>query len=635
MLSLPKTLTGIAVSRAVYGTTPQRTSAIKFLRTVGSKDQLLRLCYSSDRPFTDLPGFMIKNILKTPSAKKVQNIYYLVTGTPYNAVEPPGLRSMNGSRMIDMSDWDFEQGGDSVAAKLRGLTLSESRIDGRINAASGTAYTEWIMVFKNTSSAQREARATVALPADSVVSRVTLWIDGEEREAAYAGRAEVKAAYKKVVRRRRDPVLVTTYAPNRIMMQCFPVPPNGGTMKIKIGITSPLILESPDSGLLSLPRFVERNFSIDDELQHTVWYESQQTLLQTKTTGSELVQFAPQSKHGLKGSISDAELSKTISIKVKRNPAPMKLWTEAARGPEGFNIIQEIKSVTNCPPQSLAIVIDGSFRMEPFAESITETVTKLQQMTKCEIFIASDEVEHITSKSSDAVSQIDFKGGCDNTPALEAAWDCALTNNGAILWLHATQPIEIQKTEALLQRFERSPNAPILYDYQLGSGQNLIAKKLEKQPAFKRIPQLLRPTADLTFLTDRWSGKVATFRYERKALAAINDISAYTHSTDLHIARLWAKERVTQLTTHSRQKGDHAKAVKLATDYMLVTPVSGAVVLETQKQYADAGLTPADSFNSPAVVPEPATWALMLTGILIMAIFSARKHQRIKSGTNA
>jgi len=40
--------------------------------------------------------------------------------------------------------------------------------------------------------------------------RLTLWIDGEEREAAFGGRSQVREAYQKVVPAPRDPVLVTT-----------------------------------------------------------------------------------------------------------------------------------------------------------------------------------------------------------------------------------------------------------------------------------------------------------------------------------------------------------------------------------------------------------------------------------------
>ena len=47
---------------------------------------------------------------------------------------------------------------------------------------------------------QREARAELALPPGGVVSRVTLWIDGVEREAAFAGRDATRRAYERVVR---------------------------------------------------------------------------------------------------------------------------------------------------------------------------------------------------------------------------------------------------------------------------------------------------------------------------------------------------------------------------------------------------------------------------------------------------
>ena len=42
---------------------------------------------------------------------------------------------------------------------------------------------------------------------------------------------EVRQAYQQVaIRQRRDPVLVNTCGPDRILMQCFPVTPNGGIM---------------------------------------------------------------------------------------------------------------------------------------------------------------------------------------------------------------------------------------------------------------------------------------------------------------------------------------------------------------------------------------------------------------------
>src|SRR5262252_7000064 len=97
--------------------------------------------------------------------------------------------------------------------------------------------------FRNAGVMAREARLEIALPPGGVVSRATLWVNGEEKDGAYGGRAEVRAAYQKVaVVQRRDPLLVTTRGADRVLAQAFPVGRNGGTIKFKIGITAPLEL---------------------------------------------------------------------------------------------------------------------------------------------------------------------------------------------------------------------------------------------------------------------------------------------------------------------------------------------------------------------------------------------------------
>ena len=78
-----------------------------------------------------------------------------------------------------------------------------------------------------------------------------------------------------------------------------------------------------------------------------------------------------------------------------------------------------------------------------------------------------------------------------------------------------------------------------------------------------------------------------------------------------HIARLWANERVLELM---RTGGNRVDAVTLASQYHLVTPVSGAVVLENKQQYDAARLTPVSQSTVPTVptVPEPHEWALII-----------------------
>src|SRR5260370_33371760 len=122
--------------------------------------------------------------------------------------------------------------------------------------------TPWRISSGRSSSAMRprsprEARMQIALPLGGVVSRATLWVDGEEREAAYGGRAEVREAYRRVaVQQRRDPLLVTTKGADRVLAQAFPVPRDGGTIKFKLGITAPLEITTPSQPRLALPALV-------------------------------------------------------------------------------------------------------------------------------------------------------------------------------------------------------------------------------------------------------------------------------------------------------------------------------------------------------------------------------------------
>src|SRR5262249_980861 len=132
----------------------------------------------------------------TQSPAEVREIYYRVHGVPFN-VKPPPLENGQWSRFADFQV-DDDHGGTQVGGRLRGLSLVSSRIDGSVAGDDAVAYLEWTLEFRNSAAVDREARLELALPPGGVVSRATLWINGEEREAAYGARNEVRAAYQRV-----------------------------------------------------------------------------------------------------------------------------------------------------------------------------------------------------------------------------------------------------------------------------------------------------------------------------------------------------------------------------------------------------------------------------------------------------
>ena len=114
-----------------------------------------------------------------------------------------------------------------------GLEMIRSRIDSRIETHGATSYTEWTMEFENKASLAREARAQIRLPAGGVISRLTLWVNDEEREAAFASRNLTRKAIG--THGHGDPVCSLPPAPTN--PHAFPCPDGG---RITLGITAPL-----------------------------------------------------------------------------------------------------------------------------------------------------------------------------------------------------------------------------------------------------------------------------------------------------------------------------------------------------------------------------------------------------------
>jgi hypothetical protein len=222
-LEAPSVLTeaGARMARSEDADTARR--GLWLLRAVGDEDRLLLRCYAGNGGAAlDIVSFVfsigesgggdVAAAGGRSSSDEARALFYRVTGKPFNLVPVPSRFSFGGRpRMSDGWIWDANAGGEVVGQRLKGLTLAESRLDGTIDANALTGYVEWTMVFKNAARWNQEARAQIALPEGGVVSRLTLWVNGEEREAAFAGRAQVREAYQQVaIRQNRDPVLVTT-----------------------------------------------------------------------------------------------------------------------------------------------------------------------------------------------------------------------------------------------------------------------------------------------------------------------------------------------------------------------------------------------------------------------------------------
>jgi Vault protein inter-alpha-trypsin domain len=620
-IDLPTTTTRLGLQLSTSESSAIQNEAIRWLRIAGNEKIMLQHCYTQSGISTDLIGTLF--IWSDPIApESAQSAYYRVTGKAYNSVAVPEMpQTGNTGWRSRARSFDINQGGTTVGDKQDKLSLSASRMDSSLDAQAALGYLEWTMVFKNDAPILREARAQIALPPEAVISRLTLWIDGEEREAAFAGTKAVRSAYEKVVRQQRDPVLVTSAGKDRALVQLYPVPANG-EMKIRIGMTIPSRMDGSGTSAMQLPYFHEQNFSVKPDLRHAVWVDSTAAMQSGATISSPV-----KGGHTLRSQLEDARLAMGdvhISSMLKAHPSA---WALDSKDPKQ-TIIQRLTAQTIKAPQQILMVVDASAAMRPAIANLADMAKQLPPDLSVTLIFAQDGIAASDIKTENVLPALlakrllafDYQGGHNNLPALLRAQELALLQtDSAVLWLHGPQPVNFGSVEPLLQAHQRQSMAPAWYTHQVAPGRNRIIES-----ANSALTSVTLHAHDLAQLFQSWHAGSKTYLRQFEKVAT-KDAGAElpTHKTSDHLVRLWAFEEVQRLMHDTNKRN---QAVAIAQHYQLVTPVSGAVVLETKQQYDDAGLEPVKNGTVPTI-PEPETWALISVALSVLAYRARRNKQ--------
>lgn len=620
-IDLPATLTRIGMEAAQSGSPQHQHDAIVWLRKVGNEEVLLRHCYAQTGRASDLLGAFFSRVTSVTPAQ-AQTTYFRVTGKAFNLTPLPDLSRQASAWRSRIQNLDLHQGGNTVGGQLDGLTLAASRMDGSLDAEAAVAYLEWTMVFKNDSAAPQEARAQVGLPPGAVISRLTLWVDGEEREAAFAGTRDVRAAYTKVVRQQRDPVLVTSAAQDRVLVQLFPVPAHG-EMKIRIGITLPALTPTASESALQLPYFHERNFTLPPGFGHAVWVDAKSPL-RSQGVSSNLA----AGRHSLRATWEDASLASADMRILAPRTSDGTSWAVDTKSP-GFLIRQTLKGQTGHAPKHLFVVADASSAMRGSASRLAQALKGLPPDIAITLVWAQDSPAGTPPRTdtlsaallAKKIGSFDYQGGHDNLPALAHALALAQQHDhSAVLWLHGPQPVQLSSVESLLQTSERQAKHPTWYALQVTPGANHIMEVVNG-----RMASVSLQTEDLLQQVTDWQATAQPLQRTLERVATYSgDFNRLDAKTSDHLARLWANEEVHRLMNHPAAR---KQAIELAQRYQLVTPVSGAVVLETAQQFAEAGLEPVKAGSVPTI-PEPETWMLISVALGVLAYRARRARNR-------
>jgi len=622
-------------SQVLHGDTDAREHALGVLRVIGTPDPstawgrdeslsyIWRRLLTGDRRWDD--GWL--------SVEDLEKVHFRATGRLPDS-GAVGSRWYTTNAFSQRWNSLREQGGDKVGAMIPGLSLSSSNLDVDMVrdglAESGLSYTEWVLEFANDNPDVNEARCVIAMPPGSVASRLTLWINGVECEAAFGGVGQVKAAYQDVaIVRRQDPALLSNPAKGEVFLQCFPVPAFG-KMKVKIGVTAPLQSLGGKSFLM-LPRIADENFTVAPRFFHQISAESQRAL------SSPISGLTAIPGNGGNHSIVGRALHKAISGKdgapwlLVEGAVPMGTF-QGQLGP--YMASMDIIPAQSEASRSVWLVVDGSAGVGRAEIDWAGLVGAFPEDAALHATFAGFTPEHWDeSGGRDGLiawlASRDFGYGQRVVPAMvEASQRALATANGELLVIHGPQPYDDEEDDALasaIKRGRRNGGALPVRMVGVAPGPNAVARALvnfsevEAIATFDSVQKTLEQIARAGVATDL----VRSYTLSGDG-ASPEDVAP--HGTASHVVRMAALDRIMGLL-RSESPLETEEAVAIAKRCRLVTPVSGAVVLENQAQYARHGLDDGESLDAVPAVPEPEEWLLVGVAALALGIAWVRRNK--------
>jgi XrtN system VIT domain protein len=482
------------------------------------------------------------------------------------------------------------------------------------------AYAEHYLDIKNTGANgswwgnTQEALYTFQLPEGSVVTSLSLWIEGKEQKGILTSKGKATEAYNTIVgKEQRDPSVVHWREGNTVTVRVFPCTV-GEERKVKIGITTPLeVLDG---------KLVYRNISF-------------------------------------KGP-SAAEAKQTLRVRFPESQATSIILPSSfeAAG-KGFFVAEQDYDEKFELTFPLGTIPDNHFSFEGFTYKIAENNEVLVSKQFNHIYLdineawttnELDQVEEMLSTKNVMVNidEAFVKMTDDNWAKLLPR----LRNRNFTLFpFHEIKNLEntlvITKGNPLsvqLGDLKETTFAASMHDF---FGQDSKVDVFNLQGGTSTYINSLREfrvlnyaTGDLTLLSKYIDSKQFPVSKESAAKIVLHDsgivitksLSNAETSPDNapdHVARLFAYNNIMRQTGHHYFQKDHdnSELVDEAAKAYVVSPVSSLIVLETQADYARFGIKDIENSlhnatkQSTGAVPEPHEWIMIILCAIVVAYF--------------
>ncbi len=579
---------------ARQGSVSEKLTGLSLLRSTVTDEDLRPSEYPVNGP--GLAALLIADRGLDCNSEEDRNLYFRLTGRPFDSSVVDSVRD---------SEVQVDQfvATSNVGSKREGLSLTRSQISGNIDQSSLSSSMDWFLTFRNTSEVQQEARAEIALPAGAVVSGVTLWIDGNAHEAVFAPTAKANEAYQTTANRGRDPLLVTVSGIDRIFIQCWPVPPNGAEMKIRVGLKAPINTKSFERNSLHLPQLLGSNFV--QPKRHLVHFNSRDRF-SIDNIGSASANGAEG--FVLDGIIKNSKANESLGNITALHNIPLQSLAFKDRFAKNDQFISEsFRETDSFVAKQIVILLDSSDILKDSCAEVRNALATIPAGLNAVVYFIPetskekrDQGQFKPMSIKDALSKItpaSFVGGQDNTKVLRDVMETASERtSSAVLWIHGPQPVATKAAEA---------NAPELinklhlYDFEIVHGPNLALQSLKlerlgtsiKYSLVKRHSSVGNDLKELLADMKRHGKVQNAFRSSSKNLPKETLITNPLVCAQLTC--LWANEEVSRLLAC----GQKEEAQAIGARYHIVTPVTGALVLEPSAAQSTSSRNATDKKN--------------------------------------
>lgn len=501
------------------------------------------------------------------------------------------------------------------------LVTGRVKTEVRVWSACNMSYTEKTITVDNTNQSKtsrpQEAIYAFYLSEGSVVTSLSLWINGKEEKGILTTKAKADSAYRSIVGVEvRDPSVVHWQEGNTVSVRVFPVMPADRRV-FKIGVTSPLARHNG--------KLLYQNVQFDGPS----FSNAKEDIL------FDFVQ-----------PVSGEELPATFSAKsaqsYKRSGRYQPRWGMQINDPGlndcSFSFANKIYSLAPYHPalssftfHSAFLDINASWTRGEFEQVMAVLEGKrVYVYDSALIRIGKDNADELWSKLhkrqfslfplyeiADPATSVLISRSADDSPGLDQLEGTSFMTKTKS-FLAASGKVKLFNIGTNLSPYLRSLKEFRVFLYDHGTVDQLSA--LVKNQHFPSDVE----TDDAVIIHE----SDMIIQQRQGTVSSTGPDHVYRLFTYNHIMQKLGTGTLTGRSPDSSLVAEAAKAY-------VVSPVSSLVVLETQADYDRFGISDSGSslknaaLASKGAVPEPHEWALIVLSIFVIAVVIKRKRLQI------